>query len=133
MKGLRWAATALVIVLAVGCRQSAGGVSNNPPAAEVQISVEPIPNTPSVGEAFLRITVTTPDGRPVTGAQIVVRGDMNHAGMQPVFGDAPVGGANGVYDVPFEWTMAGDWILTMTITLEDGSVATERIELNVRA
>jgi hypothetical protein len=44
---------------------------------------------------------------------------MSHAGMTPVIVERANGEA-GTYAVPFEWTMAGDWIVTISATLPDG-------------
>jgi hypothetical protein len=62
--------------------------------------------------------------------RIDVRGDMNHAGMQPVFSGADTA-ENGVYSVAFNWTMGGDWILDVTVWLADDSTTTQRFEITV--
>ena len=57
---------------------------------------------------------------------------MSHPGMAPVI----VNGAErapGVYEIPFAFTMAGDWVLLVAVTLTDGSRAERRIDVaNVR-
>ncbi len=55
---------------------------------------------------------------------------MTHAGMQPVLADAG-SGADGVYPADFEWTMSGDWVVTVTAALPDGRTALRRFDLTV--
>ncbi|OGO70653.1 MAG: hypothetical protein A2Z37_00715 [Chloroflexi bacterium RBG_19FT_COMBO_62_14] len=55
----------------------------------------------------------------MTGASVSLKADMTHAGMAPVLDDAEEVG-EGLYRMSFEWTMAGDWVLTVSGTLEDG-------------
>ena len=124
----------LLVILLLGtaaCRQSqqqaatqtVGGVN-----VQIELTLEPEP--PATGEGTLLITVAGRDNQPVQVTRIDVRGDMNHAGMQPVFGSAESTVA-GVYRVPFNWSMAGDWILEVTATLSDGSTASQRFDVAV--
>lgn len=73
--------------------------------------------------------------QPVTDAKVAVEGNMNHAGMAPVFTDSVTdeadGAADGHYQLPFTFTMLGDWILTVTVDQADGTTVTKDIELNV--
>ena len=68
------------------------------------------------------ITLTDNDGNPVNDATLSIEGNMNHAGMVPVLRDAD-DGAEGVYEVPFEWTMGGDWFVVVNVTLPNGDTA----------
>lgn len=113
--------------LAVGCtRQS----SLSDQAADVQLEVIQLqPEPPAVGEAMLVFLLRDSTGAPVTGATVSLTADMTHAGMIEVVADAEEAG-NGLYTTTFEWTMAGDWILTVSGTLEDGRPF--RRELQVR-
>lgn len=118
----------LVLTL-VGCRESAQPTPTAAPdAPRLTLTIDPDP--PAVGDAALVISLTTPDGQPIDGAQITVRGDMNHAGMQPVI-EASAGSEDGVYRVPFRWTMGGDWIVTITAVLPDGTQIVENVDLSV--
>ena len=61
-----------------------------------------------------------------------MRGDMTHAGMQPVSGVAEQGtGSNGEYRVPFYWTMGGDWIVTVNVKLVSGETYTKTFDFTV--
>lgn len=93
---------------------------------QIQLAVNPDP--PMVGESTLMITVADAAGKPIDGAAVAVHGDMDHEGMEPVDSETSAS-ENGVYHVPFEWTMGGGWILDVTITLpDDGGVATAQFE-----
>ncbi|RME74749.1 MAG: hypothetical protein D6784_09365 [Chloroflexi bacterium] len=85
----------------------------------VQIELAVDPASPAVGPARLLVTLTGPDGQPIDGATVEVEGNMTHAGMTPVFAQTTAS-EQGRYTVPFEWTMAGDWIVTVRVTLPGG-------------
>jgi hypothetical protein len=105
----------LLVLLLAGCRQA-------PIATNPQINIQPEWGIalPVVGETTLRVLVSDPAGQPIDNAVVEVRGDMNHAGMQPELYtiSRPT---NGAYETPFTWTMAGDWFVEITVTLPDGS------------
>jgi hypothetical protein len=82
---------------------------------------------------MLLMTVTDATGQALEVAQIAVRGDMTHAGMAPVLGEAAQPDDDNVYRVPFEWTMGGDWILTVDVTLADGRTASQRFDFVVES
>lgn len=127
------AAVILLLLLAAGCRRSAGGVpldNGTPGATGIRIELVADPADPVIGPARWRITLLDADGAPVEGAVVSLRGDMTHAGMVPEEAAAVEDGA-GVYRAEFEWTMAGDWIVTVTATLPDGRAATETFAYNV--
>jgi hypothetical protein len=85
----------------------------------------------TVGPAALEIALTGPDGAPVTDATLNVRGDMSHAGMVPVLQEGHTRNRQGIYNVPFEWTMAGDWIVTVEAGLPDGQMISRQFNLTV--
>lgn len=120
----------LVLMIAVaGCREEA---TPTPEAQQspyiMSLDVEPSPA--AVGETMLIFTVREERSPLIGGAKVSVRGDMNHAGMEPVFGEVDED-IDGLYWVPFEWTMAGEWILTVTIDFADGSTAQETFDFSV--
>ncbi len=79
------------------------------------ISAE-FPDAPTVGPAPLTVTVTDKGGQGVEGATVKVEGNMTHAGMVPVLVDAQEVG-DGVYRASaMHFTMAGDWLITITVT-----------------
>jgi major membrane immunogen (membrane-anchored lipoprotein) len=102
-----------------------------PPDLDLSVQVEPDP--PAVGEATLIITIKDASGSPIDGATLQVHGDMDHEGMMPV--DREVSeSAGGEYRVPFEWTMGGGWIVTVTAQLPDsGGTVSETFDFFVEA
>ena len=73
-----------------------------------------------------------PDGTLVTDATVSLEGNMNHAGMAPVLGDGVKDDADGTLDgsyrMPFAFSMAGDWIVTVSI---ERTGITETKDINV--
>lgn len=74
---------------------------------------------PSPGPALLMIQIVDENGVGMGELVLNIRGDMSHAGMAPVIVDE-VAGEAGSFAVPFEWTMAGDWLVNIRATLQDG-------------
>jgi len=107
---------------ACGGRNSAQSNSNN-----YEISVEA--KSTLVGKTDLQVTITDQDGTEIHDANISIKGNMTHAGMQPVLGGSSTA-VDGVYIIPYEWTMAGDWFVTIDVTFADGSTATEWFDFN---
>jgi len=121
---------ALILLALTGCRQTAGGVPVATQGDGVRIDLAYEPTPPVVGEAVLTVRLMTADGAPVSDATVTARGDMSHAGMEPVIGTGDAL-SPGLYRVPFTWTMAGDWFVTITATLPDGTTASKRFDLTV--
>jgi hypothetical protein len=117
----------LAMLIITGCRQT--GV--NQPEANLDIQLDVAPDALQTGEATLQIQINDAEGNPVSDATLDVRGDMTHAGMIPVIREDIRGNEEGVYTVPFEWTMGGDWIVDVTATLPDGRATTERFEFRI--
>ncbi|QDU66521.1 FixH family protein [Engelhardtia mirabilis] len=103
----------LLVVLATGAcgRDDAGDHE-----IDVALSFDPAAST---GPTTCVVELSGPDGQPVAGAVVHVEGNMSHAGMVPVFGDA-VEASAGRYEAPFEFTMGGDWFVVVSADLADG-------------
>lgn len=132
--GLR-ALLLLLLILLAACRESAQPTSTPEdftptPVIEIEMAVEPSPA--ATGDAALVVTLHSPDGTSIVDANVAARGDMNHAGMIPVFGQTS-DNTNGVYRIPFEWTMGGDWVVTLTVTLPDGQQVVRSYEMAIRS
>jgi hypothetical protein len=90
-----------------------------------------VPESPSVEPVTLALTVNTTDGEPVSGAELQAEGNMNHAGMEPVFAEL-IEQEPGVYQSEgFAFTMGGDWIITITGELADGEPVSETFDVSV--
>jgi hypothetical protein len=134
---------ALLALLAAGTLVACGPADNNADnasdsagAANTQSTTAVLLRTeaeenPTVGPSTVTVFVLNPDGSGVTGASVEVTGDMTHAGMVPVISSAQETRAGEYATDSFEFTMAGDWILTTDVTLSDGTTVTDEIELNV--
>jgi hypothetical protein len=123
------AALAAFLVGLTGC----GRMQQSTPVANDGLTITMItePAAPVMGDGVVVLTVKDAAGRPVEGAKIEIEGNMSHAGMKPSFGKAE-GGLAGVYRVPIQWTMAGDWYVDVKLTLADGKMATRRFPTTVK-
>ena len=96
-----------------GCRTQTGTRD------DVSVAHEVAPDPPRVGAATVTLRVADVAGRPLSGARVSLEGNMTHPGMRPVFGEAreleP-----GRYQSPLEFTMGGDWVVLVRLTLPDG-------------
>lgn len=84
-----------------------------------------------VGDTTLLVKVSDREGQAIENpGRLTIRGDMDHAGMAPVFAqaDAP---NDGVFTVPFAWTMGGRWIVEARLTLENGEVAKKTFQYEI--
>lgn len=117
----------LMVFLLTGCRQSAQQTDS----AELTITLDTSAAF-AVGKTELTITVKDAQGNPVDNATIEVTGDMSHAGMKPELGSVQKG-AQGQYKVPFTWSMGGDWVLTVKVTLPDGRTTAKRFDVAVNS
>ncbi|NWF67974.1 MAG: FixH family protein [Chloroflexi bacterium] len=107
----------LFVLVMAACRQPEATPT---PSVNLTLDIAYEPAPPVVGAVTLVVTVLDAAGTAVDGATVAVRGDMAHAGMTSMDGQTDES-ENGVYRIPFEWTMGGDWILTVTVTLPDGT------------
>lgn len=126
----RWLVWLALALLALpGCRRA----ETTDQAPDVQLTLSPDPEALAVGPLRLEVMLRDADGAPIDGAtDISLRGDMSHAGMEPVLATA-VGQGDGVYTADFTWTMAGDWIVTVAATLPDGRLKVAQFEYTVPA
>ena len=84
----------------------------------LDVAISPTP--PAVGPARLIISLEDSAGAPLDGAEILVEGNMSHAGMVPVLDTAQAEGPGRYGISDFRFTMAGDWVLIVHATLPDG-------------
>lgn len=99
-------------------------------APEISVRLATSPDPPLVGAGRLTLVLNDPAGSAVEHARVQVRGDMTHPGMAPVLSEAAEAG-QGRYPMDFEWTMAGDWILTVQGDLPDGRRLLRTIPIRV--
>lgn len=116
----------LTLALLVACG------SSTPPASEAAVQITLLPGQ---GDNGLQVQLHNAAHEPLTDATVTLEGNMNHAGMAPVIA-APVkdgddGASDGVYSIPFQFSMLGDWIVTVTVELADGTQSTQDINVTV--
>ena len=108
-------------LLCVSCQQRASQPS-------LTIEAEITPQPPRVGAASITLRVAEASGRPLSGARVSLEGNMSHAGMRPVFSDASEI-EPGRYQARLEFTMAGDWVILIQLTLPDGRRFERQVEV----
>lgn len=113
----------MILLVAVACRQQTLSAEN--------VIIEIGATESLVGETTLIVTVTDADGNVIENpGTLSLRGDMDHAGMLPVIRESS--DANeGVFTVPFEWTMSGAWQVEVKLTLDNGDVATQSFDFEI--
>ncbi len=78
------------------------------------------PRAPSAGvPAVVEISLQDARGRPVHDADLRIDAHMAHPGMAPVVATG-TRRADGVHEVPLQFTMPGDWVLHISGMLPDG-------------
>jgi hypothetical protein len=111
-----------LVLISSACRKT---VEQN---AQVTIELEKRPTSYRVGSETISLKLTDADGQPITQAKVSLEGNMSHAGMAPVFGQATETG-QGTYRGSLEFSMAGDWIVTIRATLSGGQQVERQFEL----
>ena len=109
-----------VLFAAVGAAAALLGCAPGPPASAVRVQLRLVGER-RVGPAVIEAIVNRADGSPVSGATARVRGDMSHAGMTPVLCSTREVSQGRYLSEGFEFTMAGDWIITFEGTGPAGS------------
>jgi hypothetical protein len=114
----------LSVLFLIGCSRISQETEPNQEAQSNDLKIELVePLFPSaIGKETLNIRVFDANNQPIDNAKITVRGDMTHAGMIPIMAETE-NGNKGLYQLPLEWSMSGDWIVTVQVTLPDGTVA----------
>jgi hypothetical protein len=97
--------------------------------AGVTIKTEISPRPAKAGPIIVTLDLSDHAGKPLAGAHINLEGDMSHAGMAPVFGDAKET-APGRYQGNLQLTMGGDWVVLSHITLANGQTLERQIDLS---
>jgi hypothetical protein len=88
------------------------------PDIHAHASVQFDPDPPAVGQTRLTVDLTDDAGQPVRVGQLQVEGNMNHAGMRPVFTRLEETDP-GRYTGSIEFTMGGDWFLILSAEVAD--------------
>jgi hypothetical protein len=104
----------------VACRPEGGA------SLDARVTIDP--PAPQVGN--VRVEVVT--SRELDLVRVEVVGDMTHAGMIPVEAVASELEPGQWVVESFTFTMAGDWVITVTGTARDGSKRDREVRVRVR-
>jgi hypothetical protein len=117
----------MALLPATACHRAVDGGS----ALVVRSEISPMPA--KVGSATIMLTLSDLSAKPVSGANIALEGDMTHAGMAPVFGGSTEM-EPGRYRGALAFSMAGDWVVLVHVTLANGVKVERQIDVKgVRA
>jgi Cu(I)/Ag(I) efflux system membrane fusion protein len=114
----------IALLASAGCHR-AGDADQ---AEDVKLDLVIQPDPPRVGAARITIVLKDREGQPVRGATPKLEGNMNHAGMEPVFADAREV-EPGRYEAATEFTMGGDWFILVNATLADGRKLSRKVDI----
>jgi hypothetical protein len=104
----------LVAILAVvGCQTRDEGLD------DMVVELTVMPHPPYVGPATVVVSLTDDQGAPITGATLLLEGNMTHPGMVPSVAEASEV-SPGQYEAVLELTMGGDWYILVQGELPDG-------------
>ncbi|HET9528857.1 MAG TPA: FixH family protein [Blastocatellia bacterium] len=119
---LIWGLLLCLHPLLSGCREA------GEPPPDIVVELEIVPQPPRIGPATVTLKLSDASGAPLNAARVRLEGNMSHAGMRPVFSEAREAGP-GRYEAPIEFTMGGDWIILIHITLPDGRRLQREVEI----
>jgi hypothetical protein len=106
-----------LVFLIAACKPQNAATTKLPDGIKVQIEVG---DTPDTGNLPVSVYILK-DNQAVSGATVQVTGNMTHPGMEPVISQARES-EKGLYIAdPFMIEMPGDTVVTVDITLSDGS------------
>jgi periplasmic copper chaperone A len=118
-----------LVLLLAACGSRTAATDND----DLQISL--LPAAVGVGSDIVRVQLHDREQAPITDATLMVEGNMNHAGMAPIMAgpisDGDDGAIDGIYQASLPFSMLGDWIITVVVTLADGSETTQDIQVTI--
>jgi hypothetical protein len=117
-----WACAGLLLLALSACGRGDRDLAD----VTVELTIEPSP--PQIGPATITVSLRDAGGRPISGAQMDLEGNMSHAGMVPVF--APATEVEpGLYQADLEFTMGGDWFILVRADLPDGRSMEHKVDV----
>jgi hypothetical protein len=116
----------MVLAAAIVC--GACGTGDRPRDPELDVTWTLTPSPAVVGPAILVIQLAHQADGPVKGAAVRLEGHMSHTGMAPVLATATER-TPGSYEIPFTFTMRGDWVLLVSGETSGGRRIEHRIDI----
>jgi hypothetical protein len=102
-----------LLLLVLGCALISGCRPRTAVQTEAQVALEFSSHPPAIGSNSLQIILKDAAGQPLRLGRLEVEGNMNHAGMKPVFTHLQEIDP-GRYAGSIEFTMGGDWFLLLS-------------------
>jgi hypothetical protein len=99
-------------------------------SADVSVQTEIAPQPIVPGPATVMVRLTDGQGRPLANAAVTVEGNMTHPGMSPTFAQAKELSA-GHYQATTQFSMVGDWVVSLHIRLPGGQALEREIDARV--
>ena len=119
---LAWGFVCVATLVTVGCSRPVE------PLPLVAIEHEISPQPARVGPVSVTLKLAAATGKPLTGARIALEADMSHAGMSPFIAEAKET-ERGRYHARLEFSMAGDWVILLLVTLSDRKKLERQIDV----
>lgn len=124
--GLRHGVAVLVVAgVATACQPSA------PAEADIHMALSVSPDPPTLAPADVTVQLTDAQGQPLDGADVHLEGDMDMGGMQPVLSETEATGRGQYVAKGVNFGMAGDWVVTVAVSLPSGEQANQKFDLSV--
>lgn len=95
---------------------------------QMTLSSDPYPLT--LGTTRLLLSLNDAKSAPISDAVVDVTVTMIHDSMLPLSRRVSVG-QDGIYSIPMEWPMAGQWLVEILASLPDGSQLSDQYEVFV--
>jgi hypothetical protein len=86
----------------------------------------------SLGTAMLLVSLADSRGAPIENAVVDMTAMMEHEGMLPLSRRISAG-QDGIYRIPIDWSMMGQWVVDVTASLPDGIQLQDRYSVFVYA
>ena len=121
----------LLVILSVLLVACAGSATPDSSAKPVNIQVESNPSPAAVGDAELVFTITDSSGNPIQGARVDVSADHTDMSGMGMSGAATDQGS-GRYSINANFSMTGNWKLTVYVRNDAGLDYKEDIDFKVQ-
>jgi hypothetical protein len=118
---------AICLLALASCRQSGAEAQAERVRFELVSPVFP----PTLGRSALVFRLVDAAGEPITDADLYLTAAMDHKGSMASMIMTARADQDGLYAIPVEWPMSGEWLLTADATLADGSRESHVFELQV--
>jgi len=116
-----WLFACAVFLIVTACHRSTES------SVDISIEHELTPQPARAGPAILTLRLHDA-AKPIAGAQVMIEAIMSHPGMAPVFASAKEI-EPGRYQAGLEFSMGGDWIVLLHLTLANGQKLERQFEI----